>query len=149
MGTIKLIDLFLSKFKILDEKQEKRLYWNIITGLCLDWPSIHRIVQLWVVRFSPIPTQPKYNFVEVFTVELFPKPNPDTSLTMENNWRISLQSIAIVEGLKIKRGLTSYLITVEEKVGVEPTEHLTTLGSFQDCCIKPLYHFSKSFLFSI
>ena len=80
------------------------------------------MIQLWVVRFSPIPTQPKYNFVEVFTVELFPKPNPNTSFYHVEQWRISLQSIAIVEGLKIKRGLTSYLITVEEKVGVEPTE---------------------------
>ena len=104
------------------------------------------MIQLWVVRFSPIPTQPKYNFVEVFTVELFPKPNPNTSFYHVEQWRISLQSIAIVEGLKIKRGLTSYLI-MEEKVGVEPTEHLTTLGSFQDCCIKPLYHFSKSFFY--
>ena len=80
------------------------------------------MIQLWVVRFSPIPTQPKYNFVEVFTVELFPKPNPNTSFYHGEQWRISLQSIAIVEGLKIKRGLTSYLITVEEKVGFEPTE---------------------------
>lgn len=80
------------------------------------------MIQLWVVRFSPIPTQPKYNFVEVFTVELFPKPNPNTSFYHVEQWRISLQSIAIVEGLKIKRGLTSYLITVAERVRFEPME---------------------------
>lgn len=80
------------------------------------------MIQLWVVRLSPIPTQPKYDFVEVFTVELFPKPNPNTSFYHVEQRRISLQSIAIVEGLKIKRGLTSYLITVAERVRFELTE---------------------------
>ena len=106
------------------------------------------MIQLWVVRFSPIPTQPKYNFVEVFTVELFPKPNPNTSFYHVEQWRISLQSIAIVEGLKIKRGLTSYLI-MEEKVGFEPTEPYSDSTVFKTVALNRSAISPNLFLFSI